>query len=100
MPCCSPSRRASSSCGAPRRDSTDVEDQADARNQRQPPEPLGECFVAVNLAVSAVNGDPDRTNEKAANGLFQQGKQVFRFDTFGDEAFWGPRGSRATSSST
>jgi hypothetical protein len=46
-------------------------------------------FVAVNLAVSAVNGDPDRANEKAANGLFRQGKQVFRFDTFGDEAFWG-----------
>src|SRR5262245_37975072 len=46
-------------------------------------------FVAVNLAVSAVNGDPDNANEKAANGLFQQGKQVFRFDTFGDEAFWG-----------
>ena len=46
-------------------------------------------FVAVNLAVSAVNDDPDRANEQAANGLFQQGKQVFRFDTFGDEAFWG-----------
>jgi len=46
-------------------------------------------LVAVNLAVSAVNGDPDRSNEKAANGLFRQGKQVFRFDTFGDEAFWG-----------
>jgi hypothetical protein len=46
-------------------------------------------FVAVNLAVSAVNGDPDKANEKAASGLFQQGKQVFRFDTFGDEAFWG-----------
>jgi hypothetical protein len=46
-------------------------------------------FVAVNLAVSAVKGDPDRANEKAADGLFRQGKQVFRFDTFGDEAFWG-----------
>jgi hypothetical protein len=46
-------------------------------------------FAAVNLAVSAVNGDPDRANEKAASGLFQQGKQVFRFATFGDEAFWG-----------
>jgi hypothetical protein len=46
-------------------------------------------FVAVNLAVSAVNGDTDKANEKAANGLFEQGRQVFRFDTFGDEAFWG-----------
>jgi hypothetical protein len=46
-------------------------------------------FVAVNLAVSGVTRDPDTANERAANRLFQQGKQVFRFDTFGDEAFWG-----------
>src|SRR5215218_7205774 len=46
-------------------------------------------FVAVNLAVSGVTGDPDTANERAASRLFQQGKQVFRFDTFGDEAFWG-----------
>jgi mono/diheme cytochrome c family protein len=46
-------------------------------------------FVAVNLAVSAVTGDPDADNARAANRLFDQGKQVFRFDTFGDEDFWG-----------
>jgi hypothetical protein len=46
-------------------------------------------FVAVNLAVSGVTGDQDTANERAANQLFRQGKQVFRFDTFGDEAFWG-----------
>jgi len=46
-------------------------------------------FVAVNLAVSGVTGDQDVANERAADQLFQQGKQVFRFDTFGDEAFWG-----------
>src|SRR5947209_20056570 len=27
--------------------------------------------------------------EQNRTQLFQQGKQVFRFDTFGDEAFWG-----------
>jgi hypothetical protein len=43
----------------------------------------------VNLAVSAVTGDPDAGNARAANRLFEQGKQVFRFDTFGDEDFWG-----------
>jgi hypothetical protein len=46
-------------------------------------------FVAVNLAVSAVKGDPDAANRAAADRLFEQGKDVFRFDTFGDEAFWG-----------
>jgi hypothetical protein len=46
-------------------------------------------FVAVNLAVSAVMHDRDRADEHAASRLFLQGRQVFRFDTFGDEAFWG-----------
>jgi mono/diheme cytochrome c family protein len=50
------------------------------------------AFVAANLAVSAVtasHNDPDAANSAAAGRLFEQGKQVFRFDTFGDEAFWG-----------
>jgi hypothetical protein len=46
-------------------------------------------FVAVNLAVSGVTRDHDDANARAANRLFQQGKGVFRFDTFGDESFWG-----------
>jgi hypothetical protein len=50
-------------------------------------------FVIVNLTVSAVsasgNADPDAANRTAAGQLFDQGKEVFRFDTFGDEAFWG-----------
>jgi hypothetical protein len=46
-------------------------------------------FVAVNLAVSGVTGEREAANGKAANRLFDQGKRVFRFDTFGDEAFWG-----------
>jgi hypothetical protein len=50
-------------------------------------------FVVVSLAVSAVtassNPDPDAANRTAAGQLFDQGKEVFRFDTFGDEAFWG-----------
>jgi hypothetical protein len=49
-------------------------------------------FVIVNGTVSAVTAggrDPDRVNRTAAQRLFEQGKEVFRFDTFGDEAFWG-----------
>jgi hypothetical protein len=50
-------------------------------------------LVIVNGAVSAVtasgNPDPDAANRTAAQQLFEQGKGIFRFDTFGDEAFWG-----------
>jgi mono/diheme cytochrome c family protein len=49
--------------------------------------------VIVYGTVSAVragpNADPDDQSQKAAQKLFEQGKEVFRFDTFGDEAFWG-----------
>src|SRR5215207_4775117 len=50
-------------------------------------------LVIVNGAVSAVTAsgspDPDAANRTAAEQLFEQDKAVFRFDTFGDEAFWG-----------
>src|ERR687897_1145767 len=49
-------------------------------------------LVIVNGTVSAVSApsaDPDEENRKAAQQLFEQGRQIFRFDTFGDEAFWG-----------
>jgi hypothetical protein len=50
-------------------------------------------FVIVNGTVSAVGAagepDPDAANRTAAGRLFEQGKAAFRFDTFGDEAFWG-----------
>jgi hypothetical protein len=32
---------------------------------------------------------PGRGCEKELVGLFEQGKEVFRFDTFGDEDYWG-----------
>jgi hypothetical protein len=50
-------------------------------------------FVVVNGTVSAVtasgNHDPDAANRTAAGKLFDQGKATFRFNTFGDKAFWG-----------
>jgi cytochrome c peroxidase len=45
--------------------------------------------IVVNGTVSAVSstsGDPGQAN---ADKLFLEGRQVFRFDTFGDEAVWG-----------
>jgi hypothetical protein len=51
---------------------------------------LGFAIVNGTLsAVSAPDADPDQENRKAAQQLFEQGRQIFRFDTFGDEAFWG-----------
>jgi hypothetical protein len=48
------------------------------------------AFVAANLAVHAVTAsDGDGEHDHGGSQLFEQGKQVFRFDTFGDEAFWG-----------
>ncbi len=41
--------------------------------------------VAIPLLVSADGG----STQGAARSLFTQGRQTFRFDTFGDEAFWG-----------
>src|SRR4051794_9043398 len=38
-----------------------------------------------------VSGDPDNFNdaiEKNRNEMFDKGKAVFRFETFGDEVFW------------
>lgn len=50
-------------------------------------------LLIVNGTLSAVSAsgtpDPDARNRTAAQRLFDQGKGVFRFDTFGDEAFWG-----------
>ena len=31
----------------------------------------------------------DAQVERSRNQMFEEGKQIFRFDTFGDEAFWG-----------
>ena len=50
-------------------------------------------LVIANGTMSAVsagpNAEPDQANRKAALQLFERGRRIFRFDTFGDEAFWG-----------
>jgi hypothetical protein len=52
---------------------------------------VGVVLVTGTLgAVSAhQTPDPDEQNRAQALRLFDRGKQIFRFDTFGDEAFWG-----------
>ena len=52
--------------------------------------------ILFNGTVSAITGsgrsdgqDPDAATKKQAETLFEEGRQIFRFDTFGDEAFWG-----------
>ena len=52
------------------------------------------ALVVATGTLSAVTAashgdDPDERNSHQAQQLFEQGKQIFRFDTFGDEAFWG-----------
>jgi hypothetical protein len=50
--------------------------------------------IILNGTVSAVtgsssDGSPDAVNRAQSTELFNRGKQIFRFDTFGDQAFWG-----------
>lgn len=40
---------------------------------------------AIAQAVMGI----DQTNDTVASQFFAQGRQIFRYDTFGDEAFWG-----------
>jgi hypothetical protein len=44
--------------------------------------------VVLNATVTATPSVP-RAAPSAHDRLFAQGRQVFRYDTFGDEAFWG-----------
>ena len=46
-------------------------------------------YGTVSTVTASGNADLDTANRNAATRLFAQGKKVFRFDTFGDEAFWG-----------
>src|SRR5215216_5446944 len=51
----------------------------------------GILLIAVGLwnitqPVSAQSGDPVTDN---AQRMIEEGRQTFRFDTFGDEVFWG-----------
>ncbi len=63
---------------------------------------VGAGLVAVGLVGAVRTVDPagnplsagvpwgfDKVIEENANRMVREGRQIFRFDTFGDEAFWG-----------
>jgi hypothetical protein len=49
------------------------------------------AFVIVNGAVNASSSRPaaPSPSSSSAAGLIARGRQIFRYDTFGDQAFWG-----------
>src|SRR5215204_5360861 len=50
------------------------------------------AVVVVNGTVAAVSGSASKQSKVAAglsSRLLARGRQIFRFDTFGDQAFWG-----------
>jgi hypothetical protein len=50
---------------------------------------LGGVIANGTVSAFSANDDPGNRDAKARNELFEQGRQIFRFDTFGDEDFWG-----------
>jgi hypothetical protein len=49
-------------------------------------------IVIVNGTVTAVSGSsaaPARSRATPAAAELARGRRIFRFDTFGDQAFWG-----------
>jgi hypothetical protein len=49
----------------------------------------GIIFNGTVSAVTSSDRSPDEVNAAQSRQLFERGKQIFRFDTFGDQAFWG-----------
>jgi mono/diheme cytochrome c family protein len=49
---------------------------------------LGVVLILVALTTQVVAQDTDPVQENAMR-MIEEGRQIFRFDTFGDEIFWG-----------
>ena len=47
------------------------------------------CGIAMSHDEDPTRSQLDRKIDKHAQDLLDRGRQIFRFDTFGDEAFWG-----------
>ena len=50
---------------------------------------LFSLIAAGQILRSQLQNDFDATIESNAEGMVEQGRQIFRFDTFGSEDFWG-----------
>src|SRR5687768_12998376 len=49
------------------------------------------CFLSFAVLLAACGGGSDRTSNgttESAQAQRLKGKQIFRFETFGDEIFW------------
>src|SRR4029453_6907422 len=79
---------------------TDPTDRAEGRPRRRPVA-LARLLLLLGAAgaLYVLSGSSSATEQPAAAGgqavqaqasqLAEQGRQIFRFDTFGDEKFWG-----------
>ncbi len=50
------------------------------------------CICFSFIAVAGANADPPKAADPVLNNaarMVEDGRQIFRFDSFGDEAFWG-----------
>jgi hypothetical protein len=56
---------------------------------------LAVCGGAISLAAwsqdgaNAAGAQPHGATQRVADGMLADGRHIFRFDTFGDQAFWG-----------
>ena len=50
---------------------------------------IATLVVVAGVAATAAVAPFDQTPSRRAESLVEQGQKIFRYDTFGDEAFWG-----------
>lgn len=50
---------------------------------------LAAWFAGVRAQDAAIEAQPSPEHAGRSQRLIEEGRQIFRFDTFGDEAFWG-----------
>jgi hypothetical protein len=52
---------------------------------------LAMCFLLAAISSAWADGDQEHSKDRddARDRILSEGKRIFRFDTFGDEAFWG-----------
>jgi hypothetical protein len=50
---------------------------------------LAAAFVGLTVLCAGAYGDNDRLIARNSQHLLSEGRRIFRFDTFGSEAFWG-----------
>ena len=47
------------------------------------------CFFGIAVAQEVHETAVDRSNDANTERTMDQGRRIFRFDTIGDESFWG-----------